>query len=77
MIRTGLDRIAVRPAGRAPGSARRAAAAAICALRCSRCVLSVIVRTEHSGAHRSMRSRATWRQMSQPVRLIGMPKLWA
>jgi hypothetical protein len=31
-----LDRIAVRPAGRASGSARLAAAAAICAFRCSR-----------------------------------------
>jgi hypothetical protein len=36
VILTGLDRIAVRPAGVAPGSVRRAAAAAIWALRCSR-----------------------------------------
>jgi len=35
------------------------------------------VRTEQSGAHRSMRSRATWRHTSRPVPGIGMPKLWA
>src|SRR5262249_26486302 len=35
VTRTGLDRMAVRPAGGAPGSVRLAAAAAICALRCS------------------------------------------
>ena len=34
-------------------------------------------RIEHRGAHRSTRSRATCRQMSQPVCLIGMPKLCA
>ena len=36
VILTGLDLIAVRPAGRALGSARRAAAAAICAFCRSR-----------------------------------------
>ena len=40
MILTGYDRIAVRPAGRAAGWLRRAAAAAIWARRCSRCVVT-------------------------------------
>ena len=39
VIRTGFERIAVCPAGRAPGSARRAAAAANCAFRRSRGVV--------------------------------------
>ena len=34
-------------------------------------------RTEHRGAHRSIRFLATWRQTSLPVCLIGSPKLWA
>jgi hypothetical protein len=34
-------------------------------------------RTGHGGAHRSTRSRTTWRHKSQPVSEIGMPKLWA
>ena len=34
-------------------------------------------RTGHGGAHRSMRSRTTWRHTSQPVSGIAMPKLWA
>ena len=34
-------------------------------------------RIEHRGAHRPISSRATCRQMSQPVCLIGMPKLCA
>jgi hypothetical protein len=42
VIRTGFDRMAVRPAGGASGTVRRAAAAAICALRCSRAVVMFV-----------------------------------
>ena len=47
--RTGLDRIALLPAGSASGSARRAAAAAICALRSSRSFCAVMTGPRRAG----------------------------
>ena len=40
-------------------------------------LLRAYVRTGQTGAHRPMRSLATWRHTWQPACLTGMPKLWA
>ena len=75
VIRTGFDRIAVRPAGRASGFAAPGRGGGH--LRLPLLPLRGHVRTEQSGAQRSMRSWATWRHTSRPTAGIGMPKLWA